>query len=99
MSVTARQRIEAEIRARFGRVAELCAELIRTASENPPGDTGALASLIEAKLSVSPRIAVRQVVGKEPAVNLIAKLSGQRPGRRLVINGHLDTFPVGNPAG
>ena len=99
MSVSARQRIEAEIRARFGRVAEVCAELIRTASENPPGDTGALASLIEAKLSISPRIAVRQVVGKEPAVNLIAKLSGQRPGRRLVINGHLDTFPVGNPAG
>ena len=28
-------------------------------------------------------------------VNLVAVISGARPGRRLVFNGHLDTFPVG----
>jgi acetylornithine deacetylase/succinyl-diaminopimelate desuccinylase-like protein len=36
------------------------------------------------------------VVGKDPAVNLVISLAGAGPGRRLVMNGHLDTFPVGN---
>src|SRR5262249_37362398 len=45
-----------------------------------------------------PEIIVRRVVARQPAVNLIAKLSCARPGRRLVINGHLDTFPVGDTA-
>ncbi|HXP72768.1 MAG TPA: M20/M25/M40 family metallo-hydrolase [Stellaceae bacterium] len=94
-----RQRFETEVRARFGSVAELCAELIRVPSENPPGDTRALATLIEARLATSPAIVVRRAVAKEPAVNLIAKLSGKRPGRRLIMNGHLDTFPVGNLPG
>jgi succinyl-diaminopimelate desuccinylase len=99
MIATDRQRFEAEVRERFGAVIELCAELIRIPSENPPGDTGGIAALIETKLSANPAIALRRIIARKPAVNLIAKLSGERPGRRLVINGHLDTFPVGNLAG
>jgi acetylornithine deacetylase/succinyl-diaminopimelate desuccinylase family protein len=98
MTATGRQRFEAEVRERLDSVVELCAELIRVPSENPPGDTGGIAALIETKLSANPAIAIRRVIAKEPTVNLIAKLSGERPGRRLVINGHLDTFPVGNRA-
>jgi succinyl-diaminopimelate desuccinylase len=99
MIATDRQRFEAEVRERFGAVIELCAELIRIPSENPPGDTGGIAALIETKLSANPAIALRRIIARKPAVNLIAKLAGERPGRRLVINGHLDTFPVGNRAG
>ena len=99
MTATDRQCFEAEVRKRFDSVVELCAELIRIPSENPPGDTGGIAALIETKLSANPAIALKRVIAREPAVNLIAKLSGRRPGRRLVINGHLDTFPVGNSAG
>lgn len=99
MSTAERRRFEAEVRARLDTVAALCAELIRIPSENPPGDTGALAAAIERKLAAHPAIAVRRVVAREPAVNLIAKLTGGRPGRRLIINGHLDTFPIGNRAG
>ena len=98
MSAAERQRFEAEVRESFDAVAELCADLIRVPSENPPGDTRALAALIETKLSAEPAIEMRRVVAKDPAVNLIAKLAGERPGRRLVMNGHLDTFPVGNSA-
>src|SRR6266700_92710 len=97
MASSDRQRFEAELRACFGSVVELCAELIRTPSMNPPGDTAAVANLIERRLAAKSAITVRHVIAKEPAVNLIAKLSGERPGRRLIINGHLDTFPVGNP--
>ena len=99
MTATDRQRFEAEVRKRFDAVIELCAELVRIPSENPPGDTGGIAALIETKLSANPAIALRRIIARKPAVNLIAKLSGERPGRRLVINGHLDTFPVGNRAG
>jgi len=93
-----RARFERELRARLDSVVELCAELIRIPSENPPGDTTRLAALIEAKLSHRPEIRVRRVVAQTPVVNLIGKLSGARPGRRLVINGHLDTFPSGDRA-
>ena len=96
MCAAARQRFEADVRQSFDAVAELCAELIRVPSENPPGDTSALATLIEATLSAAPGIEIRRVIAKEPAVNLVARIPGERPGRRLVMNGHLDTFPVGN---
>src|SRR5438045_103518 len=96
MASSDRERFEAELRACFGSVAELCAELIRTPSPNPPGDTTAVANLIERRLATKSAITVRRVIAKERTVNLIAKLSGERPGRRLIVNGHLDTFPVGN---
>lgn len=99
MGAAERQRFEADVRASIGAIAELCAELIRIPSENPPGDTGPLAAVVEAKLATAPVIATRRVMAREPAVNLIAKLTGARPGRRLVINAHLDTFPVGARSG
>ena len=98
MGSSSRARFEVDLRASLDSVVALCGELVRIPSENPPGDTGAVARLIESALATRPEIAVRRVVAKEPAVNLIAKLSGIRPGRRLVINGHLDTFPAGNAA-
>ena len=51
MSAEARQRFEAAVRASLDPAIELCAALIRVPSENPPGNTGALAALIEAKLA------------------------------------------------
>ena len=78
------------------RVIELCRELVTISSENPPGDTGPLADAIAAMLADVPGVTVERIVAKEPAVNLVARLAGGRPGRRLVFNGHLDTFPVGD---
>ena len=77
----------------------LCAALVATPSENPPGDTQALAARVEAFLRDIPGIEVKRVVGRAPAVNLIARLTGGKPGRRLLFNGHLDTFPAGDAAG
>jgi len=98
MDDSPRARFEAELRADLDSAVALCAELVRIPSENPPGDTAAIARLIESALAARPEIVVRRVVAKEPAVNLLARLSGARPGRRLVINGHLDTFPAGDAA-
>src|SRR5579872_3445502 len=96
MGAAERHGFEADVRRSFDAVARLCAELIRIPSENPPGDTAALAALVEKILSAVPGIEMRRVVAQEPAVNLVARIAGAQPGRRLVMNGHLDTFPAGN---
>lgn len=98
--------MNAEVRRRFverveesrERLVALCQQLVRIASENPPGDTGPLADAIAALLEGVPGVAVERLCGRAPAVNVVATLKGGKPGRRLVFNGHLDTFPVGDRA-
>lgn len=93
-----RAEFEAEVRAAQNDVATLCAALVRIPSENPPGDTGPIAACIAEILVCRPAVEVRRIIGQPPAVNLIVKLKGNRPGRRLIMNGHLDTFPAGDRA-
>lgn len=76
----------------------LCATLVTIPSENPPGDTQALAACVESFLASIPGMEVKRVIGRAPAVNIIARLAGAKPGRRLLFNGHLDTFPAGDAA-
>ena len=94
-SGAAKARLAARIESRTGELVELCRSLVRIDSTNPPGDTTAMVEAIEAVLDGRPGIEHRRVVGKEPAVNLVARVRGARPGRRLVLNGHLDTFQIG----
>ncbi|MDD9902583.1 MAG: M20/M25/M40 family metallo-hydrolase [Rhodospirillaceae bacterium] len=93
-----REALRTRIDALQDDLVDFCAELVRTDSQNPPGDTGPLADLIERRLAALPDVEIRRVVAKEPAVNLVAILKGAEPGRRLVFNGHLDTFPIGDPS-
>jgi len=79
-------------------VVALCARLAATDSQNPPGDTHAIAEVCVAELSRIPGVEVRKVVGKEPMVNVVARIAGTASGRRLVFNGHLDTGPVADAA-
>ena len=92
----AKARLAARVESRTGELVELCQSLVRIDSTNPPGDTTAMVEAIEAVLDGRPGIEHRRVVGKEPAVNLVARVRGAGPGRRLVLNGHLDTFPIGD---
>ena len=77
------------------RSVEICQELVRCPSEDPPGDTREVASYIESLLSqngintfiVSPH-------PEKPSV--IATIEGKHPGKHFVFNGHIDTFPVGD---
>jgi acetylornithine deacetylase/succinyl-diaminopimelate desuccinylase-like protein len=91
-----RARFLARVEALRPEAIELARRLVRCPSENPPGDTGPLADLIERELS---DLFCTRVTAQPPAVNLIARLAMARPGRRLVVNGHLDTFPAGARAG
>ena len=91
----AKARLAARVESRTGELVELCRSLVRIDSTNPPGDTTAVVEAVESVLDGRPGIEHRRVVGKEPAVNLVARVRGAGPGRRLVLNGHLDTFPIG----
>ena len=91
-----KQRLAARIESRTAELVELCRTLVRIDSTNPPGDTTAIVEAIEAVLDATPGIEHRRVVGRAPVVNLVARVRGAGPGRRLVLNGHLDTFPIGD---
>ena len=76
------------------RVLALCRTLIRVPSENPGGDTRAVADVVSAALD-HPAISLHRYEPKPGCVNVVAVLRGAAPGPRVVLNGHLDTYPVG----
>ena len=90
-----KSRLAARIESRFASLVDLCRSLVRVDSTNPPGDTIAVGEVIETVLDATAGIEHRRVVGRAPAVNLVARTQGAGPGRRLVLNGYLDTFPIG----
>lgn len=74
------------------------AALIAAPSENPPDDTRAVAEVACRFLHAIPGVAVTQHTKEEPVRNVVAVLRGARPGKRLVLSGHLDTYPAGDPS-
>src|SRR5947209_8668638 len=77
------------------RLLDLCARLVRVRSENPPGDTREIARVLAELLRNVPGVEVEELVLEQPIVNVVARLKGGSAGRRLVFNGHLDTYPAG----
>jgi succinyl-diaminopimelate desuccinylase len=78
------------------RLIEMTQALVRVASPNPPTDTTAIAKATEDLLATMPGIELRRVEPQPGIVSLVARLRGKGPGRRLIFNGHLDTFPIGD---
>jgi acetylornithine deacetylase/succinyl-diaminopimelate desuccinylase-like protein len=94
---SARAELRDEVFRSDQRLLDLCIALVQVPSENPPGDTRAIAARVRALLS--PLGARVEIVAGEPSMpNVMAVTRGRRPGRRLVFNGHLDTFPAGDRA-
>lgn len=73
---------------------QLCSEMIRIPSENPPGEMDAMISYLCAYLDKH-GIQYEIVKGNESAPNIIARM-GQKDGRVLLLNGHCDVVPAGN---
>ena len=94
MDRTEKELLEAVYRRR-DEVVELCRGLVAVPSENPPGDTTAIAEHVAALLRQ--RNIPVEIIAPQPAMpNVVATVEGNGPGRHLVFNGHLDTFPVGD---
>jgi acetylornithine deacetylase/succinyl-diaminopimelate desuccinylase-like protein len=77
-------------------VIELAQHLIRTPSPNKPGDERAVAGLVQDTLAHLGLPAARVIALDEKRPNLLATLDFGPGGRHLVLNGHLDTKPVGD---
>ncbi len=67
--------------------------LVRIKTPNPPGDTREAAAYIGKFLSAQ-GLDFRTVAPKEEYPSLIASFDASQPGRHLVLNGHIDVFPV-----
>ena len=88
-SVLARQ-----VDASLDRLIAVTQRLVAVASPNPPSDTAEVAAVTEALLREIPGLEV-EVIEPAPRVkSLLGRLRSDRPGRRLIFNGHLDTFPI-----
>jgi succinyl-diaminopimelate desuccinylase len=75
---------------------ELCSRLVQIPSETPPSDTRAIAQAAAEVFRQIDGAEVTLHTMEDPVTNVVARLKGNGPGKRLVFNGHLDTFPVGD---
>jgi succinyl-diaminopimelate desuccinylase len=94
-----REVLAQEVERNLPRLIEMTQALVRVASPNPPSNTTAIAKATQELLATIPALEVRAVEPEPGIVSLFARLHGKKPGRRLIFNGHLDTFPIGDEAG
>jgi succinyl-diaminopimelate desuccinylase len=94
-----REVLSQDVERNLPRLIEMTQALVRVASPNPPSNTAAIAKATRDLLSAIPRIELRTVEPEPGIVSLVARLRGKGQGRRLIFNGHLDTFPIGEETG
>jgi succinyl-diaminopimelate desuccinylase len=77
---------------------EFLQAFVRCRSPNPPGDTIEAADFVRRKFKAS-RIEFEEISPVPDRPNFIASFDTGRPGPHLVLNGHIDVFPVESEAG
>ena len=80
------------------RIISFLQAFIRCKSPNPPGDTTEAARHIMDFLR-NEELEFRIIAPEATMPNLIAAFDGARAGKHLVLNGHIDVFPVGDGTG
>ena len=91
----ARAAFAAEAAARASEVVGITQRLVAVPSPNPPGDVRDAAECAAALLrELVPEAEVTLHPTDAAVTNLVARVTGAGPGRRVVFNGHLDTYPV-----
>ncbi len=91
-----RHELKEKLKQTSGQTSVILLQLLAIASENPPGDTTLLAQEVSTILQSVPGIDVELVSAVHPIAHVVAVIHGRAPGRRLVFNGHLDTFEIGD---
>src|SRR3981081_1575353 len=93
-SFSLRDQLARRVDAAGGRLIAATQRLVAVASPNPPSDTHDVAEIAQALLLEIPGIEVERIEPAPRGVSLLGRIGGARPGRRLIFNGHLDTFPI-----
>jgi succinyl-diaminopimelate desuccinylase len=91
------EEILAEVEQERNELVELAQDLVRIPSPNPPGETREVSDLARRWLEGA-GLDVDWVEPSAGHVNLVATLDTGRPGMHLVMNAHLDVFPVEDEA-
>jgi succinyl-diaminopimelate desuccinylase len=68
-------------------------DLLQAKSPNPPGDTRDAAAVVTGLLDRL-QLPYRLVSPNPVMPNIIGSIEGAKPGKHLVLNGHIDVFPV-----
>lgn len=97
--LTTRDKIRTWLDKNRHEVLENTLRLVRIESQQPEGDVRAVADEIVAIAASIPGAIVERYISQEPVHNLVIRLKGNRPGKRLIFNGHMDTFPAGDLSG
>lgn len=79
-------------------VVSLTRELVGFDTVNPPGNEAGAIRHLAAYLEARGVDCTVQDIGEEGRANLIARLSGRGERGHLVLSGHMDTVPLGDPA-
>lgn len=90
-----RDEVLARIDAIKDEAVDFLQKFTRVDTYNPPGDTVAGAALIQDFLA-SKGIDYRVIAPQPTMPNILASRTFARPGRHLVLNGHIDVFPPGD---
>ena len=78
----------------LGAAAALLADLVRARSVNPPGEEGAVARILAARLTAL-GLETRTLESAPGRPSVIARLKGTGGGPTLLFNGHMDVQPPG----
>ncbi len=90
-----RQQLLQWIEADKQRLEQALSGFVQAESPNPPGDTRRAVDVLGQILSEE-KLAFDLVAPQQEMPNLISEVSSDKPGRHLVMNGHVDVFPVNN---
>lgn len=83
------------VEARRAEILEFTGELIAAPSPTPPGDERAVVERVLARMERLGLTGARTVGPRPERPSVLWTLPGTGGGRRIVLNGHLDTKPVG----
>ena len=92
-----RDQILSWIEAEKSNIIGFLQDFIRAKSPNPPGDTTESANVVTNLLDKY-EVPYRIVAPQPTMPNILGTFEGINEGRHLVLNGHMDVFPVGHDA-
>lgn len=75
------------------KIVDFCCRLVRTPSENPPGDVSRVASMVSDVLGEY-GVESRTYEPEKGKANVVAKVGSGRGG--VILNGHMDVVPAGD---
>lgn len=74
---------------------EFFQKFVRAASPNPPGDTRDAMQVVRSFLNRE-ELTFEEHGAEDHLPNIVASFDCSGPGKHLILNGHVDVFPIGN---